>query len=58
MGDYSKHLNNTNYIDNDPELGKEGYLRASNGVYDWPVISNIIDKFYDLFGNKDNKENK
>lgn len=25
---------------------------ASNGVYDWPIISNIIDKFYDLFGNK------
>lgn len=23
---------------------------ASNGVYDWPAISNIIDKFYDLFG--------
>jgi Na+/citrate or Na+/malate symporter len=28
---------------------------ASNGVYDWPAVSNIIDKFYDLFGhgNKD-----
>lgn len=25
---------------------------ASNGVYDWPAISNIIDKFYDLFGHK------
>lgn len=25
---------------------------ASNGVYDWPSISNIIDKFYDLFGHK------
>ena len=22
---------------------------ASNGVYDWPAISNIIDKFYELF---------
>ena len=31
---------------------------ASNGVYDWPAVSNIIDKFYDLFGHKDNKENK
>lgn len=25
---------------------------ASNGLYDWPSISNIIDKFYDLFGHK------
>ena len=25
---------------------------ASNGLYDWPAISNIIDKFYDLFGHK------
>jgi flagellar biosynthesis protein FlhB len=25
---------------------------ASNGVYDWPTISNIIDKFYDLFHKK------
>ena len=25
---------------------------ASNGVYDWPAISSIIDKFYDLFGHK------
>ena len=25
---------------------------ASNGVYDWPAVSNIIDKFYDLFGHK------
>ena len=25
---------------------------ASNGVYDWSAISNIIDKFYELFGNK------
>ena len=25
---------------------------ASNGVYDWPAISNIIDKFYELFGHK------
>ena len=25
---------------------------ASNGVYDWPTISNIIDKFYELFGHK------
>lgn len=24
---------------------------ASNGIYDWPAISNIINKFYDLFGN-------
>lgn len=31
-------------------LGQTG--GASNGVYDWPAISNIIDKFYDLFGNK------
>ena len=23
---------------------------AANGLYDWPAISNIIDKFYDLFG--------
>ena len=22
---------------------------ASNGVYDWPAISNLIDKFYELF---------
>ena len=25
---------------------------ASNGLYDWPFISNWIDKFYDLFHNK------
>ena len=25
---------------------------ASNGVYDWPAVSEIIDKFYDLFGHK------
>lgn len=25
---------------------------ASNGIYDWPAISSIIDKFYDLFGHK------
>lgn len=25
---------------------------ASNGVYDWPAVSNIIDKFYELFGHK------
>ena len=25
---------------------------ASNGLYDWPAISNIIDKFYELFGHK------
>ena len=25
---------------------------ASNGLYDWTFISNLIDKFYDLFGNK------
>lgn len=25
---------------------------ASNGVYDWPAIANIIDKFYELFGHK------
>lgn len=29
---------------------------ASNGV-DWPAISNIIDKFYDLFGHKKEKNN-
>ena len=25
---------------------------ASNGVYDWPAVSNIIDKFYELFSRK------
>lgn len=25
---------------------------ASNGLYDWPAVSEIIDKFYDLFGHK------
>lgn len=25
---------------------------ASNGWYDWSAISNIIDKFYELFGRK------
>ena len=30
---------------------------ASNGIYDWPAISNIIDKFYDLFGHKCVKNN-
>ena len=25
---------------------------ASNGLYDWPAISNIIDKFYELFNKK------
>ena len=25
---------------------------ASNGLYDWPTISSIIDKLYDLFGHK------
>jgi hypothetical protein len=25
---------------------------ASNGLYDWKAISNIIDKFYELFGHK------
>lgn len=25
---------------------------ASNGLYDWSAIANIIDKFYDLFGHK------
>ncbi len=25
---------------------------ASNGVYDWPAISAIIDKFYEIFGHK------
>ena len=25
---------------------------ASNGVYHWPSVSNIIDKFYDLFHKK------
>lgn len=26
---------------------------ASNGLYDWPTIANIIDKFYFLFGHGD-----
>ena len=26
---------------------------ASNGLYDWTFISNIIDKLYDLFGHKE-----
>lgn len=26
---------------------------ASNGVYDWEAISNIIDKFYELFNRKE-----
>lgn len=25
---------------------------ASNGLYDWKFVSNIIDKLYDLFGHK------
>lgn len=25
---------------------------ASNGLYDWPAVSNLIDKFYDLFHKK------
>jgi len=25
---------------------------ASNGLYDWEIISNFIDKFYDLFHKK------
>lgn len=25
---------------------------ASNGLYDWPAVSSIIDKLYDLFGHK------
>ena len=25
---------------------------ASNGLYDWEVVSNFIDKFYDLFHKK------
>ena len=25
---------------------------ASNGIYDWPAVSEIIDKFYELFGHK------
>ena len=25
---------------------------ASNGLYDWEFVSNIIDKLYDLFGHK------
>lgn len=28
---------------------------ASNGLYDWEVISSIIDKFYELFGHKTTK---
>ena len=31
---------------------------ASNGVYDWPAISNIIDKFSELFGRKKLKSKK
>lgn len=26
---------------------------ASNGLYDWEAVSNLIDKFYDLFGHHD-----
>ena len=34
MGDFSKHVNNFNYIDeSDYSLGKEGYLRAPDGVH-------------------------
>ena len=29
---------------------------ASNGLYDWPKISNLIDKLYDLFGHKIEKK--
>ena len=29
---------------------------ASNGLYDWPAISNIIDKLYELFGHKIEKK--
>ena len=25
---------------------------ASNGLYDWECVSNLIDKFYELFGHK------
>lgn len=25
---------------------------ASNGLYDWPSVSNLIDRFYDLFHKK------
>lgn len=25
---------------------------ASNGLYDWPAVSSIIDRLYDLFGHK------
>lgn len=28
---------------------------ASNGLYDWAFISNIIDKLYDLFGHNEKK---
>lgn len=29
-----------------------GVGAASNGLYDWKAVSNLIDKFYDLFGRK------
>lgn len=29
---------------------------ASNGLYDWPKISNLIDKLYELFGHKIEKK--
>lgn len=31
---------------------------ASNGLYDWPVIGNIVDKLYYLFGNGETIERK
>ena len=31
---------------------------ASNGLYDWPVIGNIVDKLYYLFGNGSTIETK
>ena len=29
-----------------------GVGAMSNGLYDWKTVSNLIDKFYDLFGHK------
>lgn len=31
---------------------------ASNGLYDWPVVGNIVDKLYYLFGNGETIERK
>lgn len=29
---------------------------ASNGLYDWPVISNVIDNLYNLFGHRNKQK--